>query len=246
MRGESGTGILLLHGWTSYPQEMRQLGSFLAGRGHTVLGARLPGHATQAADLNRLRWRDWLAGTDDGFSLLADACDQIVVMGQSLGGALALMLASERPVAGVVAMSTPFRVPPHSELQFLRILRYPLPALSQAIRFIPKPAIHDYKDQQAYQEHLSYPVFPLRSVVEVDHLLSNLRERLPDIRVPVLLMHALEDRGVPPNNAERIFALLGSAEKELVWVENSGHVITVEPARRWVYQNAAEFITRVI
>ena len=65
-RGESGVGVLLIHGWTSSPQEMRDLGKHLAGQGHTVLGLRLPGHATRPADLKRMRWRDWLAAVEDG------------------------------------------------------------------------------------------------------------------------------------------------------------------------------------
>ena len=245
IRGNSGIGVLLLHGWTSYPQEMRDLGDYLSRSGHTVLGVRLPGHATRAADLNRLRWQDWMAAAEDGHSLLSSSCDRIVTIGQSLGGALALLLAAQRPVAGVVAMSTPYQFPSHAQLRFLRVLLYSLPVLSQVLRYIPKPRINDYKDQRAYEAHLSYPVFPVRSVLEVDGLLGSLRQRLPDLRAPVLLMHALEDRGVPPSNAESIFSLLGSQEKELVWVRSSGHVMTVEPARHWVYKNAAAFVDRV-
>ena len=236
---------MLLHGWTSYPQEMRDLGNYLSQDGHTVLGVRLPGHATHASDLNRLRWQDWMASAEDGHSLLASSCDQIVTMGQSLGGALALLLAAQRPVAGVVAMSTPYQVPSHSQLRFLRVLRYSLPILSWMLPYVPKPRINDYKDQRAYEAHLSYPVFPVRSVLEVDGLLGLLRVCLPDLRAPVLLMHALEDRGVPPSNAESIFSLLGSREKELVWVKGSGHVMTAEPARHWVYKNAGAFVDRV-
>ncbi|MEE9216539.1 MAG: hypothetical protein V3U32_03810, partial [Anaerolineales bacterium] len=56
---------------------------------------------------------------------------------------------------------------------------------------------------------------------------------------------AVEDRGVSPENARSIYAQLGSPEKELVWIENSGHVLTVEPARRQVYDLSASFVERV-
>jgi esterase/lipase len=58
-------------------------------------------------------------------------------------------------------------------------------------------------------------------------------------------MHAVEDGGVSPDNARSIFARVASDKKELVWIENSGHVLTVEPAREQVYDIAADFIEKV-
>ena len=244
-RGDTGIGILLIHGWTSAAQEMSDLGKHLAGERHTVLGVRLPGHATQPADLNRIRWRDWSAAVEDGYGLLSTTCDRVFVMGLSLGGALALLLAASRPVAGVVAMATPYEVPPRPSVRWLRYLLPALRPISTVLRYVAKPSINDYKDQQAYRDHLSYGVFPIRSVPEVVSLLKTLREQLPRLRAPVLLMHAVEDRGVSPDNARSIFSQVGSGEKELVWIENSGHVITLEPARRQVYDLAADFVERV-
>lgn len=166
-------------------------------------------------------------------------------MGLSLGGALALILAASRPVAGVVAMATPYEVPPHPGLSWLRYLVQPLRPVSSVLRYVPKPSINDYKDQQAYRDHLSYDVFPIRSVPEVGKLLEHLRQKLPLLRSPALIMHAVEDRGVSPVNARSIYAEAGSAEKELIWIEDSGHVITVEPARRRVYELAAAFVDRI-
>ncbi len=54
-------GCLLVHGFTGTPKEMRWLGEYLAGQGHTVLGVRLAGHATQPEDMIRARWWDWAA-----------------------------------------------------------------------------------------------------------------------------------------------------------------------------------------
>lgn len=245
-RGDSGLGVLLIHGWTSAPQEMHDLGKHLAGRGHSALGLRLPGHATRPADLNRLRWRDWLAAVEDGYHLLDDSSEKVVAVGLSLGGALALLLATALPVSGVVAMATPYEVPTQPRLRWLRHLLFPMRPLGNLLRYVPKPKVNDYKDQQAYRDHLSYDVFPLRSVPEVGGLLELLRRQLPMLRAPLLLLHAVEDRGVSPEHARSIYAQVGSSDKELVWIENSGHVLTVEPSRRRVYDLAAEFIDRVL
>src|SRR4030065_1391532 len=74
-------GILLVHGFTGTPKEMRTMGEFFADQGKTVLGIRLPGHATQPEDMRGKRWQDWVQAGEDGYDLLR--CDRgpVVLMG---------------------------------------------------------------------------------------------------------------------------------------------------------------------
>ncbi len=244
--GVSGVGCLLVHGFTSAPQEMRGLGRHLADRDHSVLAVRLHGHATRLSAMSRSRWPDWLAAVEDGYHLLHSCSQSVVLLGLSMGGALSLLASLRLTVAGVVAMSTPYEVPPQPLLRFLRHLLPPLKLLSPLLRFIPKPPPLDYQDRQAAREHLSYPVLPSRSVVEIAELLEVMRAELPAVRQPVLLMHSRQDRGVSPANAASIYQRLGSPRKQLKWIENSGHVMTVEPARERVFSEAAQFVEQVV
>jgi esterase/lipase len=52
-------GVLLIHGFTGSPPEMRMVGDYLHQRGLSVSGPRLPGHGTSLEDLNRRRWTEW-------------------------------------------------------------------------------------------------------------------------------------------------------------------------------------------
>ncbi|NIV34797.1 MAG: alpha/beta fold hydrolase, partial [Anaerolineae bacterium] len=85
---------MLLHGFTGTPHGMRQLGEYLAGQGYTVHGPRLFGHATQEGDLVRARFHDWMASAEDGYYLLRPNTEHLFVLGLSMGGALALLLAA--------------------------------------------------------------------------------------------------------------------------------------------------------
>ena len=96
---------MLIHGFTSMPAEMRPLGDDLAAAGHTALGVRLAGHGTHPADLNRTRWQDWVATVADAVALLRP--ERVALIGQSLGGMVALVAASRLPVDGVVTLNTP-------------------------------------------------------------------------------------------------------------------------------------------
>ena len=133
------TGCLLIHGFTGTPKEMWKMGQYLNQQGYSVLGVRLAGHASQPGDLRRVQWQDWLLSVEDGWYILRGIADQIFVCGLSMGGILSLVFASRFPVAGVVAMSTPYELPPDPRLRFIRYLHYLQPKVSKHKNQMEKP-----------------------------------------------------------------------------------------------------------
>ena len=243
------TGCLLIHGFTGTPKEMRWMGEFLASSGHTVLGIRLAAHATRPEDMLLVQWEDWLASVEDGWIILNDALARqgnsphhIFLMGLSMGGVLSLLFASQRfskryPVAGVVAMSTPYALPPDWRLPLIKYMRWIQPS-------VPKGP-PDWHNEAAARDHIDYPSYPTVAIAQLNLLLGQMRKALPQVSVPVLLVHSKQDSGVDPQNMSSIYNHLGSQDKEMMWVENSGHVITREPERQRVFQAASDFIQRV-
>jgi carboxylesterase len=231
-------GCLLIHGFTGAPKEMRWMGEYLASKGHTVLGIRLAGHATQPADMLRMRWRDWAASVEDGYHLLRSSTDTIFAIGLSMGGILALHLGANFPVSGVIAMSTPYVLGTDPLLPYAQYLHYIKPNISKG------PP--DWHNPEAAKDHVDYPFYPTRAIAELRDLLTEMRTALPRIQAPVLLIHSHQDGGVGPQNAEQIYAHLTMEDKSLLWVENSGHVITREPDRQQVFEAAESFIQRVV
>ncbi len=234
-------GCLVTHGFTGAPKEMRWLGEYLNGEGYTVCGIRLAGHATRMEDMIRSRWQDWLLSVEDGYNLLSSSCEQIVLLGLSMGGALSLISAGSFPVQGVVAMSTPLRLPDSPILPFTKVLSWFVPSISKGSG---KPG-SDWFDQASWKQHVSYPRNPLRSVWELNTLLQVMRSSLPQVKVPVLLIHSRDDSYVIRDSMEKIHAALGSRDKQMLWVEGGGHVITEEPTRQVVFKAAAQFVKRV-
>jgi carboxylesterase len=228
-------GALLVHGFTGAPREMRPLGAALAAAGHTVLGVRLAHHGTRPEDMFRSHWQDWYASALDGCALLRGHCDTVFVMGLSMGGALALCLAAEQPVAGVVALSTPSR--PRLEAMGWRS-RYTA-FFGRLIPFVDKGA----PDPDGDPGHVHYPRYPVLAIGQLRRLLEELDRRLPQLRTPVLLVHSRRDHSVPPENGQYLQMKLRHAE--MVWLNASGHILTEGPEREHVFSSALDFMQRV-
>ncbi len=72
--------------------------------------------------------------------------------------------------------------------------------------------------------------------------LRHLRDDLPDVQAPALLMHSYQDRRVPPANMPLIYEMLGSADKRMVWIEGSNHILTDDAQREQVWRHCREFV----
>jgi carboxylesterase len=234
------TGCLLVHGFTGTPKEMRWLGEYLSSQGYTVLGVRLAGHATQPKDMLRVHWTDWVASVEDGWNMLSDCTDRVVIMGLSMGGILSLLFAAHFPVAGVVAMSTPHHLPDDPRLPYIKLLSRIQPS-------VPKGP-PDWRDPEVVQRHVDYPDYPTRSLAELRDLVAEMRVSLPKVTAPTLLIYSKGDRTVraEERHTEQICDSLGSTDKQTLWVENSGHVVTEDAAREQVFQAVAGFVARIV
>jgi esterase/lipase len=119
--------------------------------------------------------------------------------------------------------------------------------LSRFKPYLPKGKVpgSGWFDQTAYTQHVAYPMNPVRSAVELKLLIEQMHAALPKINVPVLLIHSRNDDYVVKDSMEQIFNQLGTSDKQMLWVEGGGHVITEEPTREVVFKSARDFVERV-
>ncbi len=238
----SRIGILLIHGFTGAPKEMRKIGEYLHRKyNYTVLGIRLSAHATQPEDMIRSTYQDWLASVEDGYYLLKDNVDKIYVMGLSMGGVLALRTASIFPFDGVVAMSTPYKLPDDPRLRHIEWL-------SKITAFVPKGTGEPgdgWFDKKASGEHVSYPQNPLHAIGQLDKLIHEMQTSLPLIKVPVLLIHSRDDDYVFKESMPCIYEKLITDDKEMIWIDGAGHVITEDAGHEKVFIFAGDFVNRI-
>jgi carboxylesterase len=175
---------------------------------------------------------------EDGWHTLKGVSDRIFVCGLSMGGILSLVSAAKLTVNGVIAMSTPYQLPPDPRLRFLRVLQYLQPK-------VPKGE-PDWNDPEIAKNHIDYPYYPTRTIQQLIQLMAALQTALPKISAPVLLVHSRNDLVVAPENVQKIYASLSNSKKEILMIENSGHAITCDQQQDQVFQATHQFIQNIL
>lgn len=100
-------GCLLIHGFSGSPSEMRFMGERLAKAGWTVSGILLSGHGATPEQMAATSWEDWTKDAEAGVRKLRKSCDIVIGIGLSMGGLLALHLATLGLIDGIVTMNAP-------------------------------------------------------------------------------------------------------------------------------------------
>ncbi len=230
-------GCLLVHGFTGSPPEMRPLGEYLAKQGLTVSGPLLAGHGTDYRDLAKTTWRDWYASAEEALVRLQVGCRQVFVGGLSLGSLLTLCLAAQHPTLAGVILYSPALIATDWRMKFVRPMR-------KIMRWNRKeePQDADLTDPEAHKMLWSYDVIPGESAYQVSLIQKEARRLLPSITVPVLIFQSSRDALIRPECGRIVHDKIGSRDKTLIVLHNSGHCLTVDSEREFVWQKTHEWI----
>src|SRR4030042_3022482 len=99
LKGTGEIGCLLIHGWTSPPDELLPLAEHLNSFGYTVYAPLLLGHGTKPEDLEHVTWKDWLYKSRETLEEIKKHSRKVFVGGISMGGNLAMMVSGDESVA---------------------------------------------------------------------------------------------------------------------------------------------------
>ncbi len=232
---------LLIHGFASTPSEVRWLGEKLHQQGFTTQGVMLTGHGVTPEDLARTQWSDWYHSAEEAFLELKQRYEIVFVIGVSMGGLLALMLAANYPnhVTAVVTAGTP------GGRRFFRDRRIHLAAVAKY--FVPyqeRRVPADIKKLHEEMGRVYYSKRPLAAVHSLLKLVDSTIKLLPRVTCPTLIMHSRSDDVIHWQSAPFIKKHLSNAR--LGFVENSAHIITVDQEREKVLMYIEGFFREIM
>lgn len=230
------TGVLFCHGFTGSPASLRPWAEQLAAVGLSVRLPLLPGHGTHWRDLALTRWPDWYLAVERELLDLAAGCDQVFVMGLSMGGTLTLRLAEQQPdaVSGVVLVN-PSLHRRRPEMRLLPVLRHVVPSVAGIGSDIKKGG----QDEEAYSRT---PLQPLHSLTE---LWADVAANLAQVACPTLVFVSDDDHVVDPSNAVDVVEGVGATDITVVPLHDSYHVATLDHDAPLIAQQSLAFVRRL-
>lgn len=243
LEGNKKKGVLLLHGFTSTPYQFKNLGKFLNDKGFTVCAPLFAGHGTQPKDLSKTTYEDWIKTADQALQYLKGQTEKVYIVGNSMGGNVALYLAYKHKtgIDGIITLGTPVYIAKEY------LVRYVLPIYKHIKKNINK-SHDDYKaDYTDYTDEVCYSVFPSKAL---HNLFIFIKEKfipiLPEIKTPTLVIHASADKWAKPESAQFIHHNLGSVNKKIYWVQTERHVLVHRCERiNEVFERIEKFLEEV-
>jgi carboxylesterase len=223
LRGNK-SAALLLHGFLGTPAELRPLGDKLHQAGWTAHAPLLPGFGTDIATLGQRRVRDWTVFVSQQIEDLRRQHAPVVLIGFSMGGAIALNIVQRMPVDKLVLIN-PFTkldvalwnllpvlhrvVPKYKPFQMVK-LDFNSPEVRKNIeQFMPGA---DLNNPQIRQQILSLEM-PTASLEQLRAVGQRAWDAAPQVTTPTLIIQATDDKTVPPDKTRALHERMRSGTR---------------------------------
>ncbi len=262
----SKTAVLLVHGITGTPSEMRYVGKRLNKAGYSVLCDTLPRHCHTLSELKKVTWQEIVALCLEDFKALQKDHAQVFVAGLSMGALVGIHLSYLLPgqICGLIGLAPTISYDGWAihKGQALLPLVWHIPFLRNAIN-IKEDWPYGLKDEVLREHiHRAYtkpqaghsandsvlfgsPFFPIACLYQHTLFARVVKKELSSVRTPILLLHAHEDDMTSSKNSRYILDHIGSADKSLVLLQDSYHMITIDKERDKVVEAMISFLNRL-
>ncbi|MDT8423674.1 MAG: alpha/beta fold hydrolase [Desulfuromonadales bacterium] len=224
--------VLLVHGFTASPWEMRPVAEYLQTVGFASLAVRLAGHGTYPEDLATRRWQEWRNDVAAGYRLLAENYRQVFAVGVSTGALLLLHRSLTDRYVGLTLISP-----------YLRLRHQLAPWADWLHRFIPYQRANHASTAAPYY----YARRPLAGVAQLNRLVAQIKTELPKMKTPTLILGGAGDRTIDVGSTRTLFNRLGAPDKTChQFGPEAAHVLCApeSPVQGETLRRIAEFFNR--
>ncbi len=226
-------GIILVHGYTGSPASVRPWAEYLHNHGYSVRTPLLPGHGTEASDLNLVKWQEWPQKIEKELAEMSKSCESIFMADLSMGGGTTLYIAQKHgdKLTGIILVNPMIHV------------AFVTPTIAYALsRFqkMRKSVGDDIKRPNVTE--FGYDALPTRGLHQLIKFLKITRANLAKVSVPLQLFHSVDDHTLPVSNTEIVMAGVSSTNKSRIDLVNSYHVATLDYDAELIFQNSKTFI----
>lgn len=238
--GAADAAVLVLHGFGDTPQSVAPVARALHAAGWTVEAPLLAGHGRTLAAMAAHDEHEWLASARAAYDALRRVHGRVSLVGQSMGGALAVQLAATTAPPALVLLA-PYLDMPVDLRRTTGRLAWLAPIIPYWRARGKARSIHDPAALAAARAQWSTSVRALQALERASDAAT---AALPQLTTPTLLLQSREDHRIPPDVAQRAFDRIGSAEKSLRWFTGRGHVLAVDHGHAEIAEAAVQWIAQ--
>ena len=247
--------VLLFHGLTGSPFEMKKYGEFLFKNGYDVFCYSFPGHGERISEIETVTWQDWCEFAQEKYNNLRNKYNQFFVSGLCLGAAMAVYLAEHnKDITGIVALSTTLFLDGFCIPCTISLLPF---ALSTIVRFyytFPEDDCFGIKNERTRKSlakitakaDIGMDNYPLNCVGGLLKLSKNVRKNLKSVSCPVLCIHSKYDNLSSPKSAQVVIDGISSSIKEYVELNDSYHMVLYDNEKEFVMNTVKDFLCKLI
>ena len=211
-------GIYLIHGFSSTTYEMNILANHLKNQKYHVVSNNLPGHGTTVEDCNKFKYNDWLNYSKQEFAKLCSTSDEVFIIGCSMGGVIALHLASLFPVNGIILGGVVLKFKLHFQTNYLNTL------LCYFLKTREKKMVVS-KNKNNKINFYGYTSYPLIALNEFRKMNKKVIKELKKIKAPILIIHSNADQVSIKDNVDIIKNNVVSKSIDVLNVQLAHHNI---------------------
>jgi len=232
---ESKNGVYIIHGFTNTTYETRELAEYLGNQGYYTNAINLPGHGTTPEDCNRVKFTDWIEYTEQGVAEMSSHCDNVYVIGISMGSVLALHLSSIFPLKAAVFASTVLKFKDYFSTRIFT------PLLHRLVPFRKKQKSYP-KEVRNKLNYCGYSVWPLSAVNEMRKLTNQVKKEISSVKCPALVIHSTVDMLSPSENIALVYDNISSELKEKLIVNQANHNLFItNPDQELIFQKITSY-----
>ncbi len=226
-------GCLMLHGFSGSPAEIAPLSSFLQEKTDwKIVTPTLPGHG-KGIQLHGVKFGEWLAAAEASLQLLLAECEEVYLVGYSMGGVISGYLAAKYPVAKLVLLSAAYHY------------------LAPRMRLVEmKSLMQDYSRNKHHENTVYQRVNRKKGVVtfsalrEFQKLVHRHRSVYSEVVVPTFIAHGMRDSVIPVKSAKYIYKTLRATDKTMMWIDEADHCICFCSKSHVLFKQIVQFLQK--
>ena len=219
-KGNNNLGVLICHGLTGAPDEMRELGEYVNNLGYTVSCPQYRGHGRDSDNFSNTTVAMWYEDLEKAFIELSKNVKGVYVMGLSMGGTFAIRIAETYDILGLITMNAP-------------LIGMPLKEKLDKIAIEKSDLENSEKAQKALSRYNEF-------VIETGQNVN-----LSKIVAPLLVVQGELDRDRFKISSSMLTKYTNSKYVSRLDFEKSGHVIVLQEERHELYDLIANFLYEI-